>query len=368
MSAAGRSGAFEPGWGARGFLTANGLRTAYQRAGRRGAPVVILLHGSPESADALAPIAERLMAGFDVIGLDTPGNGLSDALPHDDPSSEDYAAQLSAVLDAFGVGQAGLYGFHTGAGTAMSFALREPARVSALSLDGYAVWTEDERADLLAHYLKTYPPVWDGAHLVRIWARLEEQLVFFPWHQARLAARMHLPPTPLKTRLRRLRDWLLAPQAYEKPYRAAFKRRGEIGPDRVAVPTLIGAMARDPLHGHLDRLQAVSAPVTIRRWGLDREAALAEITAHLTTHPGAPAAREPERAPTPVFAETPPGLPWAPDEHGGFLIDVWRRLRNHAIETAADEAELRARIDPDALQAQLLAHVARHTGLGPRDG
>ncbi|MEO1038485.1 MAG: alpha/beta hydrolase [Pseudomonadota bacterium] len=366
MSAARVKSGFEPGWGERGFFNANGLRTAFQRAGPRGAPVVILLHGSPESADALSPIAERLIAHFDVIGLDTPGNGLSEGLPLNEPSSEDYADQLGHVLDGFGVTRAGLYGFHTGAGTAMSFALSRPERVSALALDGYAVWTAAERADLLANYLLTYPPVWDGSHLIQTWARLDEQLIFFPWYDTRLAARMPAGAVALEVRLRRLRDWLLAWQSYVKPYRAAFKRRGEIGPDQVSAPTLIGAMDRDPLSVHLDRLQDCAASVEIRGWGDDREAALSTMQAHLKACPGAPANGEPAPASPPVFAEPPPGLSWKPDEHGGFLVALWAAIRRHALEAARSEAELAAALDPEVLQAQLLAHIAQHTGLAPR--
>jgi pimeloyl-ACP methyl ester carboxylesterase len=233
-------------WGARGAVRVNGGAVHYRRAGEPGAPVVILLHGSPESASALFGVAGALEDRFDIIGFDTPGNGLSAPLDLSDPDADDYARALFAFMDVMGIERAGLYGFHTGAGTAMSAALLAPERIAALALDGYAVWTPQERADLLARYCVVHAPVWDGTHLARIWLRLEEQLIFFPWNTPRLDARMNLALTPLAVRLRRLRDWLTAWESYPAPYRAAFKRDGHIGPDRTRVPTLLGAMARDP--------------------------------------------------------------------------------------------------------------------------
>ena len=351
-------------WGVRGFIEAGGVYTAYQRGGPEGAPVVILLHGSPESADAVVGVAGALSDRFDVVGLDTPGNGLSEGLAPDAPESADYARHVLRVMEALGVRRAGVYGFHTGAGTAMSLALSAPERVAALALDGYAVWTAEERADLLAHYLVTFPPRLDGAHLASIWARLEAQLVFFPWYDARLAARMDLPDTPMSVRLRRLRDWLCAPETYVKPYAAAFRRVGEEGPDRVEVPTLIGASAPDPLSAHLDRLSDLSAAVTVERWGADRAEAFDAIARHFAAHPGDPAG-EPlvASAPPPVFAEAPHDLPWSPDRHGGFLLEIWRSLAARVIAHADSEPALAAGLDPQALQSRLLTHVARHTGL-----
>lgn len=351
-------------WGVRGALRVDGSPVHYRRSGPPGAPVVFLLHGSPESASSLHAIARLLETRFDVIGLDTPGNGVSASLADAEPQSADYAAHLLAVMDAFGVARAGLYGFHTGAGTAMSAALIAPERIAALALDGYAVWREDERARHLRHYCKVYPPVWDGSHLTQTWARLEEQLIFFPWYDRSLAARMALGPVDLSVRLRRLRDWLTAWESYVAPYRAAFARRGEDGPDRVACPTLIGAMARDPLDAHLDRLTDLSAQVRLAHWGEERPAALAEMSAHLTAHPGRPATKNPsDQALLASLAQPTARGGWKPDEHGGFLLAIWKGLREEAIARATTDAELDAMLDPLVLHAKLTAAIQAETGL-----
>lgn len=356
-------------WGARGAVRVNGGAVHYRRAGEPGAPVVILLHGSPESASALFGVAGALEDRFDIIGFDTPGNGLSAPLDLSDPDADDYARALFAFMDVMGIERAGLYGFHTGAGTAMSAALLAPERIAALALDGYAVWTPQEREDLLARYCVVHALLWDGSHLARIWARLEEQLIFFPWNTPRLDARMDLPPTPLPVRLRRLRDWLTAGEGYPAPYRAAFKRDGHVGPDRTSVPTLLGAMARDPLSAHLTRLGPTSDAVRLRRWSGDHEAALRDIAAHLAEHSGE-AARTPDPGDVPgdpellaSLARPAPRLGWSPDEHGGFLLKLWRDLRLEAIAAAADQAALDAALDPLTLHRRVTAVIQAETGL-----
>ncbi|KPP80372.1 MAG: Hydrolase, alpha/beta fold family protein, partial [Oceanicaulis sp. HLUCCA04] len=311
-------------WGQRGAVSVQGRTVHYRRMGPRGAPVVILLHGSPESASALHAIAGRLADRFDVIGIDTPGNGLSAPLDHPAPERSDYAHHLLAFMDVMGAVRAGLYGFHTGAGTAMVAATLAPQRISALALDGYAVWTPQERAALVKDYCVVYPPVWDGSHLARIWARLEEQMIFFPWNYPRLGARMSIPPTPIEVRLRRLRDWLTAWDTYPAPYLTAFRAVGEDGPDRVGVPTLIGAMDRDPLSVHLARLTRLSPHVRLVNWGEDREIALDEMDAHLAAHPGEPAT-PPDPSETRLLtrlAKPEPREGWEPDDHGGFLLQL----------------------------------------------
>lgn len=359
------TGAPEHAWGRRGALRVDGRAVHYRRTGQAGGPVVILLHGSPESASALHQVARALEDRFDVIGLDTAGNGLSEPLPVDDPDSEDYARWTRAVMDALGVARAGLYGFHTGAGTAMSLALIAPERVSGLALDGYAVWTNAERAALLSDYCVVYPPIWDGSHLARIWARLEEQLIFFPWHDRRIETRMDLPPTPIDIRLRRLRDWLTANETYPAPYRAAFKRRGEIGPDRVEIPTLIGASPKDPLALHLGRLTTRTPSVTVEPWPEDRGAAIARLTAHLAEHPGDPAGRpDPGEAGLLARLARPQAHPgWTPDDHGGFLLKLWRDLRLEAIGGAWAQQGLDEGLDPTRLNTRAIAAIQAKTGL-----
>ena len=52
-------------WGTRKAVLVRRQTVHYRRAGREGRPVIILLHGSPESASALHAIAARLALRLD---------------------------------------------------------------------------------------------------------------------------------------------------------------------------------------------------------------------------------------------------------------------------------------------------------------
>ena len=121
-------------------------------------------------------------------------------------------------------------------------------------------------------------------------------------------------------------------------------------------------MEKDPLAAHLERLDTVSDAVTIERWS-ERDAALDRLAGFQFEHPGEPAGGLPQPAEPPAFPARPEDLPWQPDGHGGFLLQIWQALRQHAVHAARDDADLAARLDPEHLHAQLVGHVAAHTGL-----
>lgn len=352
-------------WGQRSACRRGDRIVHFRRLSRPGAPVAVLVHGSPESASAVHGMARALAPWFDVIAIDTPGNGLSSPLPVPHPESSDYAAELLEILTDLGVTTFGIYGFHSGAATAMQVALQQPQRVRALALDGYPVWTEAERQDLVSRYCEVYPPTWNGSHLTQTWARLEEQLRFFPWNTPAIDARMNLPPTPIATRMRRLRDWLTAWDSYPAPYLAAFRFEGEQPLLNVEVPTLMGAMGADPLRKHFSRMPPLGSNIQRADWGEDAAGAVEQIVAHLRAFTGAPAP-----AVTGVTDDalcdqlaTPEPRDFMPDDHGGFLLKLWNDLRWEAIESARTQAELDARLDPVHLHRRLTAIVQAHVGL-----
>ena len=93
----------------RHFVTVNGERQVHYRRAGKG-PVVVLLHQSPTSSREHVPLIERLMNEFTVIAPDTPGNGLSDPLPGDQPLAEEYAHALAQTLEALGIERCGVFG------------------------------------------------------------------------------------------------------------------------------------------------------------------------------------------------------------------------------------------------------------------
>lgn len=237
----------------RGYVLVADRKVHYRRFGC--GPVVILLHGSPQSSRAVTPLAEFLATqGFCAIAADTPGYGLSEPLPDAaSASTQSYAAGVIAFADALGIQRFALYGFHTGATIACTAAACYPARIAALGCDGLPAWTPAERHDILQHYLPPFVPQWDGSHLCWLWARLEEQVIFFPWHSAQESSRMTLDLSPLPALHANAMDLLQADDQYRHAYRAAFTFAAEDWVPQITVPHLYACMAADPLSVHYQR-------------------------------------------------------------------------------------------------------------------
>lgn len=293
----------------RGFIEVAGRHVHYRRAG--AGPALVMLHGSPNSSLALAPMMDALSGAFDCIALDTPGNGGSDPLPGATPSTGDYAEALKGAVDALGLKRFNLYGFHTGAGTAAEFMLRHQGRVAGAVLDGVAAWTEEEKSGMLEGYLPPFEPRWDGSHLAWLWARFAEQAIFFPWHRPSAATRMDFDLHPPEALHQSVMEFLAAGDNYRKPYAAAFAGDGAARVRRLTTPTLVTAHPRDPIAHHLDRLDGVHPNVEIRKEAReDRGAIWSDIAGFLAARPGDPAP-EVEGASQRGFAATSRGkLSW----------------------------------------------------------
>jgi len=255
----------------------------YRRAG--SGPAVLLLHGSPNSSAAMVGMMNVLSERFTVIAPDTPGNGLSEPLTGD-PEVADYARAPKELVDGLKLGRFGLYGFHTGAAIAASFAAQFPGQVAMAVLDGLLVFNPGEREDFLAHYLPPFAPQWDGGHLTWAWARFQEQQIFFPWHAKDLAHRMDYAVAAPANLHAGVMDLLTAGDHYRKPYRAAFRADGPALALALPGPAIIASWALDPLYPHLDRLPPLPPHVRIERMGPDFAANWGPIGNFLAEHLG----------------------------------------------------------------------------------
>ena len=279
----------------RGFITVQGAfgsRQVHYRRGGRG-PVVLLLHQSPQSSREMEPLIAAWGHAFTLIAPDSPGYGFSQplqraGLPVAEASMEDFAAATLEFADALGIGRFGVYGFHTGASIGTAVAAARPDRVAAVAANGLVVLTGAEREAILRDYLPPLVPRWDGGHLAWLWARLREQVIFFPWHDRRAATRMDFDVPPADRLQLGLREFLAAGDHYQVAYKAAFTDRAERRLPAMRVPLLVTAQARDPLAGHLSRIGARSASVRVET-STDTAAALGRAFAHLENHAGDPA-------------------------------------------------------------------------------
>jgi pimeloyl-ACP methyl ester carboxylesterase len=242
------------------FVDVAGRRVLVRYGG--SGPAVLLLHQSPQNSRVLIPWIERLSEQYAVFAPDTPGFGYSDPLPLPQPTIPDYAAAIAALLDALNIERVIINGVHTGAVTALRFALDYPERVAGLICDGYARFNSEERQLLLNGYLPPFEPQWDGGHLLWLWARLREQHLFFPWNTATKSARMAYPAPSTERLSGDVIDILDAGDGYRVGYRAPFLYDDPTAASRLQIEGRIFYRAEDVLATHLPRLQKLPASVT----------------------------------------------------------------------------------------------------------
>ncbi len=283
--------------------TADGREVGYRRFG--AGPPVGLLHASPRSAVALLRLGAALAGRFTVYAFDTPGFGWSAPLALPRPDATDFAAALMATCDALGIGRLALYGSHTGAAIAVAAALGWPERVTALALDGYALFQPAEAAACLGGYLAPFRPHWDGSHLAWLWSRVKDQFTVFPWDLRADCARLDRPLASLAVRQAGVVDFLAAGDAYRAAYAAAFRFPGAAALARVAVPTTVMARQDDLLFSHLDALPPLPAHIGVRRLGVDNAAWADAIAAALAA---GDAGEGGSAAPADLVARVPGGV------------------------------------------------------------
>lgn len=126
-----------------GSVSVNGTTLYYEAAGR--GPVVVLLHAGNLDLRVWDPQFLPLAREHRVIRYDLRGYGRSG------PADAPYAAQedLSALLDALGIGRASLVGLSGGGRIAIDFALAHPERVNRLVLasTGLSGWQYADAGD-----------------------------------------------------------------------------------------------------------------------------------------------------------------------------------------------------------------------------
>lgn len=327
-------------------IVRTGGRGLHFRRTGSGRPVV-LLHESPRSTRALAPLAEALAGqGYTVFAIDTPGYGLSDPLTMKWPEIEDFADAIVASLKAAGLAGVPVYGTHTGATIAAAMGVRHPDFVSGLVLDGYPVFDRGERDLHESFYLSQFPPAWDGSHVVALWARVRDQYEFFPWYTRGASARLKTAPPDLARHRAVFHDFLRSGPAYALAYAASFRFEALAWLARLKIPFHVIARDTDLLHAHLDRLpelpawgSASSCPAAPDLW----TGRVAKLVAAL-----------------PGVDTSPPAVGAHPDAEGGlYVLEGTLFLRNYG---ASDKPLVLLHEMPGS--ASLVADEARRRGRG----
>ena len=134
---------------------------------------LILCHQSPSSLDMFSKSFELLArSGFQVIAVDTPGYGQSDA-PNRQPTIKDYSSCIKDLIEFLNLENVSLLGHHTGACIVAELSLMIPENIHGLILNGPPLLTKEEKSNLMSMIDKApkMQPVEDGSHLIELWER-----------------------------------------------------------------------------------------------------------------------------------------------------------------------------------------------------
>ncbi|MEW9549736.1 alpha/beta fold hydrolase [Nonomuraea sp. NPDC050783] len=109
----------------------NGIRVHYTRAG--SGPLVVLLHGWPQTGLCWRDVLEPLAADYTVVAPDLRGYGLSDK-PPTGYDKRQMAADMAELVRALGFERAAVVGHDRGARVAHRWALDRPEQVERLAV------------------------------------------------------------------------------------------------------------------------------------------------------------------------------------------------------------------------------------------
>ena len=203
---------------------------------------LILLHASPTSSWFMQGLMQALSetgAAREIIAPDTLGNGDSAAPRPEHPDIAYFADSLRRMLDSLGIGQADVYGAHTGARIACEFAAAFPQRVRRVVLDGIIEYDDATRRLVVDNYAPPVTPDDYGRHLLWAFNFVRDQALYFPYFQRDPAHRLGGAMPAAAMLHRATLDVLKALDTYSKPYIAAFEYRAYERMPLVKAPVLL---------------------------------------------------------------------------------------------------------------------------------
>lgn len=115
------------------WVDAGGVRTRYAQAGPKGAPALIMLHGTGSSWECFCANLEAHSKHFNCYAIDMVGSGFSDK-PNEPYEIPVYVEHVRKFMDAVGVQRASFIGVSLGAWVTGRFAVTHPDRIEKLTL------------------------------------------------------------------------------------------------------------------------------------------------------------------------------------------------------------------------------------------
>lgn len=112
------------------FQNCSGTRVHYRDTG--DGPPLLLLHGAGSSLHTWSGWVEHLQNSFRLIRLDLPGFGLSDPMPNDQYSPDQYVQFLNNFLGTLNVKTTRIAGSSFGARLALRYGLKHPEKLERI--------------------------------------------------------------------------------------------------------------------------------------------------------------------------------------------------------------------------------------------
>ena len=250
----------------RRFIDVDGRRVHVRIIGN--GPPAVFIHSSPANSSFVVPEMTEVADRFTCFAFDTPGFGLSDALPGQTLSVPDLADALADTLATIGMPPCPVFGCHTGAAIALELALRHPQQVTGLMLDALSCFTAEEFAELDTGYFTKFPLDPLGGHFAQIWTRFRDQSTWFPWFARNHTCVNESDLTSPAGTNRWVTMFFDAQDTYAPAYRAALTyREGPAAVRDLTVPMVLTAVESDMLYPHLARVEPAGSAKQIVQVG-----------------------------------------------------------------------------------------------------
>jgi pimeloyl-ACP methyl ester carboxylesterase len=220
----------------------------YRSCGTNAGPLPLyMIHASPASSITLEPMMGELAPSRRCIAPDTLGNGDSAVPSLDAPDMDYYADSVARVLDALKLDKVDVYGSHTGAHIACELAIRHPSRVRKVVFDGIAMFSAEDKVDVLKNYAPEMQPDEFGRQFTWAWHFIRDQAIHFPYFRRTPQFRRDQPMPSAESLHKIVVDVLKSLTTYHKGYRAAFRHQDRERIPLMPCPVFCMASEDDPL-------------------------------------------------------------------------------------------------------------------------
>jgi pimeloyl-ACP methyl ester carboxylesterase len=224
----------------KGYVNAPHGQLHYAVAGT--GPVLLLLAAAPRSHRLFLPLMELLADRFQLIALDQPGFGNSDAMPPG-TTMEQLGSSMACVLDAMDAREADIFGIHTGGKIGVAIAAAFPARVRKLIVCGKSHSLVPDmqqrnaamRGTIERYYLPGADP--SGSEPLRAWTATWRNLCGAWWNDELFRAKD--PDRFVRALEAQLSDELIARRNVLESYRANFEFDFAAAMSKVRAPTVV---------------------------------------------------------------------------------------------------------------------------------